>query len=356
MKLWRPFHPLYYKIIQFTTMKAILYFEFLFLLLLFSCYKSPKDIVTKYYEKGAFNGSLLVMKNDHIIIDTALGFSNFQTQEKLTTNTSFYIASLSKPFTATAIILLQKKGLLSFDDKVSKYLSYLPDYAKDVTLRHLLTHTSGIRDYENILTEKKGLKNQDVIHWLQEQKTLQFPSGTQFEYSNSGYIILSLVIEKVSGQRYSQFLNENIFVPLKMNHTKVYDESRPIIEHKAIGYNKQKQLDDYSILTTGDGGIYSTAEDLYLFDRALRNFSLVSKRNTSLVYSPPRLANGEPSNYGFGWFIDDHGKTASHTGGLNGFRAVFWRDLQHNKTIIALTNQGDAFPLLQFINDLKKSL
>ncbi|SHK37705.1 CubicO group peptidase, beta-lactamase class C family [Chryseobacterium polytrichastri] len=343
---------------RISTIKSIFVFEILLFMILFSCGKNSNEIISEYHKKGQFNGTVLVMKNDHIISDTALGFSNFQTQEKLNIDTPFYIASLSKSFTATAIILLQQKGLLSFDDKASKYLPELPAYAKDITIRHLLTHTSGIWDYEKEMSGKKELKNQDVLNWLQQKKKLQFPSGSKFEYSNSGYIILSLIIEKTSGKSYAEFLNENIFVPLKMNNTKVYDESMPVIKNKALGYNQQRQPDDYSLLTTGDGGIYSTTKDLYKFDKALRNFSLINKNNTVLMYTPFKLSDKTLSNYGFGWYIDDsnNGQIVSHTGGLNGFRALFWRDLKNNKIVIALTNQGDAFQLNNFLNDIKKYL
>lgn len=343
---------------QLFVLNARVYVIFLFFLFLFSCEKTPKDIISKYDKKGELNGQVLIESNNHIIYDSAVGYSNFEQKKLLNKNTSFYIASLSKPFTATAIILLQQKGLLSYDDEASKYLTELPDYAKNVTIRNLLTHTSGIRDYENILTSKKGLKNQDVLNWLQKQKALQFESGSKFEYSNSGYIILSCIIERISGKSYKAFLEENIFKPLKMDHTEVYDASTSVIKARALGYDSKKQLDDYSILTTGDGGIYSTAEDLYKFDQALRHFSLISKNSTRQMYTPFTLSDGKPSSYGFGWFIDDSngGKIVSHTGGLNGFRALFWRDLQNKKTIIALTNQGDAFPLQNFLENIKQSI
>jgi CubicO group peptidase (beta-lactamase class C family) len=137
----------------------------------------------------------------------------------------------------------------------------------------------------------------------------------------------------------------------------VYEPST-IIQNKALGYNQQKKPDDYSILTTGDGGIYSTPEDLYKFDQALRNYTLISKENTALMYNPAKLSGGQISNYGLAWFIEhERGeKIAMHTGGLNGFRALFWRDLDHNSSIIALTNQGDAFPLGTFLNDIKKTI
>jgi CubicO group peptidase (beta-lactamase class C family) len=274
-----------------------------FILQLSSCKKSACDIVTKYNDKGVFNGSVLVVKDGKIVCDTALGISNIAKNIKLDKTTPIYIASLSKPFTAVSVMLLQQKGLLSYDDKASKYID-LPEYAKNVNIRQLLNHTSGIKDYESIISGKKGLTNQEVLNWLYGLSKLQFPSGSQFEYSNSGFIILSLIIEKVSKQPYGTFLGENIFNPLGMKNTWVYDSSTAS-KNKATGYNKEKQLDDYSILTTGDGGIYSTPEDLYRFDQALRNFKLLNKNNTNLMYTPSKLSDGKLSNYGFGWFIED---------------------------------------------------
>ncbi|PIF46190.1 CubicO group peptidase (beta-lactamase class C family) [Chryseobacterium sp. 52] len=329
---------------------------FIFILQLSSCKKNSRNLVNEYHADGAFNGSVLVVKNGKTVCDTALGFSNREKKIKLSKKTPIYIASLSKSFTAVSIMLLQQRGLLSYDDKASEYID-LPAYAHNVSIRQLLTHTSGIRDYETVLSEEKGLTNQEVLNWLTNLNKLQFPSGSQFEYSNSGFIILSLIIEKVSKQSYGTFLSENIFIPLGMKNTWVYNSSTAH-KNKATGYNKEKQPDDYSILTTGDGGIYSTPEDLYQFDQALRTFKLIDKSNTDLMYTPLRLSGKQQSNYGFGWYIDESEgkKTVNHTGGLNGFRAVFWRDLKNNSCIIALTNQGDAFPVADFLKDMKRTL
>jgi len=314
--------------------------------------------VVNYYKEGKFNGAVLIAKNGHKIYDTSLGYSDFDHKTVLREHTAFYIASLAKPITAIGIMLLQQKGLLQYDDLAATYVKELPGYAGKITIRQLLTHTSGIRDYEGVLSNRERLTNQDIIKWLNEQGKLQFVPGSQYAYSNSGYIILSLVIESISGQSYSQFFQEHLFAPLGMRHTKVFDETKPSIESRAIGFNKQKALDDYSLLTTGDGGIYATVEDLYILDQALRHGSLLSEENTKLVYELPTLLSGKKSEYGFGWFIDrDNGSTiAQHTGGLNGFRALFWRDLDNDLTIIALTNQGDAFPLNDFCKDLVSSL
>lgn len=339
------------KISIFNILTAIL-----LILQLASCSKQdPQNIVREYYNEGKLNGSVLVVSNSKIICDTAVGFRNIEKGLKVDKNTSFYIASLSKSFTATAIMILQQKGLLKIDDKASRYIK-LPEYAGNVSIRQLLNHTSGISDYEALFS-KKGLTNQEVIRWLFSLEKLDFIPESQFKYSNSGYIILSSIIEKVSGKTYKNFMNENIFIPLKMSNTYVYDQST-VIHNKALGYNEKKEPDDYSILTTGDGGLYSTPEDLYKFDQALRNFTLINKSNTALMYTLPKLSTGELSNYGFAWLIEHRNgeKTAVHTGGLNGFRAVFWRDLQHNSCIIALTNQGDAFALDDFLHEMKKTI
>ncbi|KAB1231702.1 serine hydrolase domain-containing protein [Chryseobacterium viscerum] len=330
-------------------------FGIFLILQLASCKQNAQHVVDEYYNKGEFNGSVLIVKNGKIVCDTAMGFRTLEKGLKTDKNTSFYIASLSKPFTAAAIMILKQQGLLKFDDKASQFIE-LPEYTKNISIRQLLHHTSGISDYENLFS-KKGLTNQEVIDWLFSLKKLDFIPDSQFKYSNSGYIILSQIIEKVSGKSYKDFLNEHIFIPLKMTHTYVY-ESSTVIQNKALGYNKQKKPDDYSILTTGDGGLYSTPEDLYKFDQTLRNHTLINKENTAVMYTPSQLSNGQVSNYGFAWFIENKNgeKTAMHTGGLNGFKALFWRDLQHNTCIIALTNQGDAFALDNFLHDIKKTL
>ncbi|SFM99811.1 CubicO group peptidase, beta-lactamase class C family [Chryseobacterium oleae] len=329
---------------------------FIFILQLSSCEKNSRNVVKNYYDKGEFNGSVLAVNHGKTVCDTALGLSNLEKNIKMEKTTPIYIASLSKPFTAVSVMLLQQEGLLNYDDKASKYIE-LPAYAQNISIRQLLNHTSGIKDYESIIFSKKGLTNQDVLSWLNGLNQLEFPSGSKFEYSNSGFIILSLIIEKVSKQSYGNFLNEYIFVPLGMKNTWVYDSSTSH-KNRATGYNKDKHLDDYSILTTGDGGIYSTPEDLFRFDQALRSFKLINKSNTDLMYTPAKLSDGKLSNYGFGWFIEesDGGKTVSHTGGLSGFRAIFWRDLNNNSSIIALTNQGDVFPLADFLKDMKRTL
>ncbi len=319
--------------------------------------KTTREVVQNYYKEGKLNGAVLIVKNDSIVCDTVLGYADFKSQRPLEKETPFYIASLAKPITAIGIMLLEQKKLLSYEDRVNRYINDLPDYLKEITIRQLLTHTSGVCDYENVLTENKGLTNKDVMHWLQNQK-LQFVPGTKYQYSNTGYILLVLIIEKVSGTSVKQFLEEKIIHPLKMQHTVVYDETKPDIPAKAIGYNKDKEKDDYTQSTTGDGGIYATTGDLYKLDKALRTGLLLDKQNTEEMYRLPVFPDGKSGPYGLGWFVEnkENGKIAMHTGGLAGFRSLFWRDLKNNTTIMVLTNQGDAFPVYNFLDEIKETL
>lgn len=316
----------------------------------------PNKIIDHYYQEGKFNGSILIVQNNQVVIDTVFGYRDLNNRAVLTKETPFYIASLSKSITAIAIFLLVERGLISLDDKAAKYIDDLPAYAHNITIKQLLNHTSGIKDYESLLTQK-GLTNNDVIHWLHDQDGLTFEPETRFQYSNSGYILLATIIKNVTKMAYAQFLKENIFDPLRMIHTTVY-EPNTVIPNKAIGYDSNKKVDDYSILTTGDGGIYSTANDLYKLDKALRSNEILSEKNTQLLYQTPMLKDGANSKYGSGWFIEksDGVMIVQHTGGLAGFRSLFWRDLKNGHTIIALTNQGDAFPIFDFLNDLKRTL
>ncbi|HIC8754700.1 serine hydrolase domain-containing protein [Elizabethkingia anophelis] len=326
------------------------------LLILFSCKeKSEKDIVLNFYKHGHFNGTILIVKNGKVICDTVLGYKSFEEKSLLTKDTPFCIASITKPFTAVGIMLLQQQHLLSYDDKASRYVPSLPVYAQNITIRQLLTHTSGLPDYENVLIMgSHKITNKDVLDFLKKQSDLRFLSGSKFEYSNSGYVVLGQIIEVLSGESYSKFMQNSIFTPLKMHHSFVYDSETIPSSNIAKAYDVHKKPDNYSLLTTGDGSIYSTTWDLYKFDQALRKQQLLNNENSKLMYELPVLKDGKLSEYGFGWYTTDN--AAMHTGGIDGFRSLLWRDRSSNTCIIALTNQGDAFPVYKFLEEEKKAL
>src|SRR5437868_3646554 len=220
-------------------------------------------------ERGQFNGSILVAEHGRMIYERGFGKADVKRNVAFTPKTPVYLASLTKQFTAMAIMMLAERHQLSYSDPLSKYFPEFPSYAAKVTIRNLLNHTSGIPDYEGLGLARPGLTNKDVSSALIRQKSLRFPPGEKFEYSNSNYILLALIVEKVSGKPYRLFLKNNIFALLGMTHTFVYDKPRPEFAGRARGYNRFGDDSDYDLLTYGEGGIYSTVADLFKWDQAL---------------------------------------------------------------------------------------
>ena len=316
-------------------------------------------LMINYHAENLFNGSILVAEKGKVIYQNALGSADFDSGRELDLDTSFYIASVSKPFTAMAVMMLKEDGLLSYDDKLSKYFSVFPKYADRVTIAQLLRHTSGIPDYFT-LEPYDDIKNSDVLAILASQEKLDFEPGDKFSYSNSGYALLSLIIEQVSGQKFHKFLTKRIFEPLKMTRTLVFDESKPQIDNRAVGYNRTEIKNDYRILTTGDGGIYSTVGDLHKWDRALYTEQLISKTTMDEAFFEKPLNDGtkagfwDGSGYGFGWMINKN--IVKHSGGLFGYRAYIERQMEREYTIIILTNKGDALDLNDITSKVSKIL
>jgi len=307
--------------------------------------KKIDKLMTYCWENGIFNGTISVVENQKVIYKKAFGLADFETKTNLETDYVFYLASVSKQFTSMSIMILKERGKLSYDDPLSKYFPEFPVYAKKVSIRHLMTHTSGIPDHFRLGANRPGLKNQDVLDLLIKQDSLDFQPGEKFSYSNGGYVLLAMITEQVSELPLHTFMKKNIFEPLGMGSSLVYDESKPDIARKAVGYNLDGEKDDYNILTTGAGGIYSNVEDLFIWDQALYENKLVDQKTLNEAFQPFKLNNDTLSNYGYGWGIseDEFGKRVSHSGGLAGFRTYIERQLESQKTIILLTNNGNAF-------------
>lgn len=197
------------------------------------------------HRQGLFNGSILVAEHGSLLHSGAFGLANRKTLEPLRANSVFYLASVSKQLTAMAILILEKQKRLSLQDRLSEYFPAFPDYSKQISIEHLLTHTSGIPDHFRLGLYKPGFRNQDVVQALIGQDSLDFEPGERFSYSNGGYVLLSLIVEKASGEPFHSFLKKNIFDPLGMSHSLVYDESKPFIEHRAVGYDGSGNLADY---------------------------------------------------------------------------------------------------------------
>jgi CubicO group peptidase (beta-lactamase class C family) len=301
-------------------------------------------LVKKGYQLGLFNGTVLVAYNGEVIYKSAHGYQNLETHTPLKLSSAFYLASVSKQFTTMAIMILKEHGKLSYDDTLDKFFPQFPEYAKGVTIRHMMTHTSGIPDHFSIITDTDGLTNQDVLESLIKQDSLLFQPGEKYSYSNGAYVLLSLIVAQVSGQPYHIFMKENIFDPLKMENTLVYDESGPEVSQRTVGYSLFGDKNDYTLFTTGAGGMYTTVEDLYKWDQALYKNQLVKSESLEEAYTPYVLNNDSSTYYGFGWgiIVDDHGKRVQHSGGLAGFSTYLERHLDQKTTIIFLNSRGTS--------------
>ena len=324
-------------------------FGFLFIWSI-NAYAIPKDttesinkLMSSLYQRGQFNGSVLVAVNGKIIYTNGFGESNFDTHAKFTPATLSCLASVSKQFTAMMIMMLAEQNKINYDDPISKYVPELSKYADGITIRHLLTHTSGIPDVGDLGIDHPGLTNIEVLKTLTKQDSLAFKPGTKYQYSNTGYILLSIIVERITGKSFKDYLTEKILFPLKMNNTFLYDGSQQLSNNIAIGYSQFNQKDGYTELTTGDGGMFSNVYDLLKWSEALYSEELVKQSTLDTAFTPAKVMEGK-TTYGFGWNITGTGadKVVWHTGNTGGYRAFIERRLKDRITIIMLTNKGNS--------------
>ena len=324
------------------------------------------DTLMQYsYENGMFNGAILVSQDGKAIYKNALGYADKNSGRKLNEASVFYLASVSKQFTTMAIMILKEQKKLSYDDKLSKYFREFSDHANTVTIKHLMTHTSGIADPYYLIYEKgdnnekkegsndkKKITNRDVKEILLKHNQLDFQPGEKYSYSNGGYVLLALIVEEVSDLPFHEFMETHIFKPLGMNNTFVYHESSPKIENRAVGHTQASEKDDFfrifedfEFFTKGDGGIFSTLDDLHLWDQALYTEKLIPKATLEEAFTQATLNNGALIDYGYGWgiFEKDGRKAVHHSGGVPGVRTFLKRNLHNNSGYILLTNYGNAF-------------
>jgi N-acyl-D-aspartate/D-glutamate deacylase/CubicO group peptidase (beta-lactamase class C family) len=293
--------------------------------------------------------AVMVIEDGEILFEGGFGLADIEFQTPITPQSAFRLASVSKQFTAMAVMILAERGQLAYDDKLVRYLPELERFGDDITLRHLLTHTGGLPDYYDALTEEAGDSmptTEDAMKFLAGWGEPLFEAGDRYEYSNPGYEMLALVAERVSGQVFGEYLRDNVFEPLGMKDTVVRDDSEPEIRNRAYGYSKNEDsfiLNDDDALNhiIGSGGIYSTVEDLYLWDQALYTEQLVRRATLDEAWSPVRLNDGEDYPYGFGWGLEPYGalgRRVSHGGGWVGFSTFIVRYPERQFSVIVLSN------------------
>jgi CubicO group peptidase (beta-lactamase class C family) len=312
------------------------------------------DAMIDVYDRPDAPGiSVIVIKDRTVLYKKAYGLADVEARVTNTTNTNFRLASVTKQFTAMAILILMERGKLGLESHLADFLPDFPAYGREITIRHLLNHTSGLPDYAALMPadQKEQLSDEDVLRILKQQTKGDFRPGSKFAYSNSGYVVLGLIAAKVSGKSFARFLEESIFQPLGMSSTVAYEPGISTVKHRAYGYTpsgKTFQRTDQSLTsaTLGDGGIYSSVEDLYHWDQALNTTKLIHATTLKQAFSPGNLENGQMSNYGFGWFVDTVGgiRAASHGGGTVGFRNHIVRLPDEKLTVIVLMNRSDGVP------------
>lgn len=318
-----------------------------------------------------FNGTLLIAEKGKVVYEKIKGIANVKSEEPLKASSSYRLASVSKQFIGMGIMVLQEAGKLDYEDDIQTVIPELP--YKGITIRNLLNHTGGLPDYMGLFEEnwdtstpmedRKVAYNKDVVALMAKLKPeISFQPNEKFEYSNTGYVLLGEIIERVSGKPVQDFLYEAIFKPAGMTNTRAFRYPGDFgVKDRVYGFTyTQMEENDHTFLNgmVGDGGIYATAADLLAWSNALNTEKLVKQTTLEEAFKPVNLSNGGVSKYGFGWGlgIDDEGnlKAVSHSGGWVGFRTYIHRDLEKDKTLIVLTNHssrnlGDVIRIAQNI-------
>jgi CubicO group peptidase (beta-lactamase class C family) len=320
--------------------------------------------------------AVLARRDGRTVFEGGYGVRDLRTLAKIDARTNFRLASFTKQFTAMAAMLLVHDGKLRYEQRLTDIFPEFPAYGRGIQVQHLLTHTSGLPDYEDLMDEKEKARGQiwSPVHQIQDKEVLElleqktepkFAPGTAWAYSNSGYVVLGMIVAKVSGEPFETFLRDRIFAPLQMNNTLAFVNGKNVVSNRAYGHTKEQsgfaETDQSATSATlGDGGVYSNLTDLARWDAALESHSLLGEQEMQAAITPVRLNDGsvpagrgdemveagQPVSYGFGWFLNpDQGHTRMwHTGSTQGFRTVIERFTTGKLTIIVLSNRTDLDP------------
>jgi CubicO group peptidase (beta-lactamase class C family) len=296
--------------------------------------------------------SLLVVRNGKIIRAEGFGLANVELQVPVKPESIFQSGSVGKQFTATAVMMLVEEGKIGLDDPLTKYFADAPASWKEVTVRELLSHTAGFGDYPKDFNFRKDWTEEELLKVV-EGIPLAYPPGTKWEYSNLGYLTLGILIHRVAGEFYGDFLQARIFKPLGMQSTRIISEA-DIVPNRSAGYRlvkgelKNQEWVAPMVNTTADGSLYFTILDLQKWDAALYTEKLLKRSSLDLMWTPVRLKDGQQNkgNYGFGWFIDHRAghRCIHHDGSWQGFETAIDRYVDDQLTVIALANLADSEP------------
>jgi CubicO group peptidase (beta-lactamase class C family) len=340
--------------------------------------ESPTDQIFRSLADAQSPGfAVLVRKNGRTLFSRGYGVRELRTRAAIDPQTNFRLASCTKQFTAMAVMLLVHDGKLRYDERLTEVFPKFPEYGREITIRSLLNHTSGLPDYEELMerdsagrsprwTEVRQIRDGEVLTLLEAEKRGKFAPGTRWAYSNSGYVVLGLVAAKVSGKPFEDFLRERIFEPLQMSDTVAYVRGKNEVRERAYGHEREgsgfRESDQSSTSATlGDGGVYSNLEDLAKWDDALARNTLLSAAEMRPALTAVKLADGslpgwasgpgdtDPMGgrrveYGFGWFLNPYGKHSRmwHFGDTVGFKTAVERFSEEGLTMVVLANRSDV--------------
>ncbi|MFC3200085.1 serine hydrolase domain-containing protein [Parapedobacter deserti] len=312
------------------------------------------SFMRRLHTRSGFNGNVLIAKKGKILYQNAFGWADYLMKDSLKITSQFELASVSKPLTATGVLRLMEDGKIKLEQTVDEFF---PDFPyPGVTIKQLLTHRSGLTNYlyftdktEIWPDKRKGMTNRDVMNLLAAHKPDKYANpDVRFFYNNTNYMVLAAIVEKVSGQDFSVYMQEKVFGPAGMKNTAVYSSAvYEKIPNGVIGHDRvwrRSVVQNFQDGPVGDKGIYSTVQDLYLFDRALRDGRMLKAETLDSAYAGYSTPNKELFNYGYGWRTFDPGdhKVVYHTGWWHGFRSLYIRDLKEDITIVLLTNLVNA--------------
>jgi len=306
------------------------------------------DNIFKEFQTNSTPGvSVAVVKDGKLIYQKGFGFLDLDSKVAIESKTNFRLASITKQFTALSVLLLEDEKKLFLEDTLTKFFPTFPSYGNRITIKNMLQHTSGLIDYEDYVdkSDTVQLKDKDVLQILMNQDSTYFEPGTKHQYSNSGYAILALLVERLSDLSFAEFLKEKIFNPLNMENSIAYEKGISEVHNRAFGYARTDSgfvFSDQNLTSAvlGDGGIYSSTVDLIKWDEEVNSSTLLSKEKFNKVFQKGKNIKGEEFDYGFGWRLDPYKNIYRpyHTGGTCGFSNIYMKLPKFDLTIIVLIN------------------
>lgn len=316
--------------------------------------QSIDEIMKAYNAPHVPGASVLVMKNDSVLFKKAYGYADVSDKRPVTTTTNFRLASITKQFTAMSVMLLAEREQLSFNDPISRFFPDFPSYGKEITVRHLLNHTSGLPDYESFVPDSQTVQvlDADCLRLMHNADSLYFPAGTKYQYSNTGYALLALIVEKTSGMSFAGFLKKNIFDVVGMKTSVAFENGISVVPNRAYGHSRTDsgwtQTDQSNTSAVlGDGGIYSNVEEMAVWISALWNFKLIPQQTQQIAWSSANLNDGTAVDYGIGWHLEKYNDIyhPHHGGSTRGFRNHILVFPDRNLMVIILSNRNEGDPI-----------